>query len=184
MGSPQKTAFSCREYRRIWPDRMFPAETSSRGTRNRKPHTELVRSARSVALISRLKRTRPSGQEPVAAYRKYDRHKGNIRLGRSEWTLQPPAVCPSKTHGPTSPNFNVGCHLVDPTPLHCAGIINMKASDTSMISVVETIRTSGVKLRSDLIVAYVVGVLQGGVGNRIVGPRDLRSGRRRLNGHL
>ena len=44
------------------------------------------------------------------------------------------------------------------------GIRNMKAGVSSMIEAAETIRRSGTKLKGDLILACVVGELQGGVG--------------------
>lgn len=45
-----------------------------------------------------------------------------------------------------------------------AGVNNMKGGVTAMISAAEAIRKSGVKLKGDLVVACVVGELQGGVG--------------------
>jgi acetylornithine deacetylase len=48
--------------------------------------------------------------------------------------------------------------------LYGNGIYNMKGGDTSMIMAAEAIRQAGVKLKGDLIIACVVGELQGGVG--------------------
>jgi acetylornithine deacetylase len=48
--------------------------------------------------------------------------------------------------------------------LYGAGVYNMKGGDTSMIMAAEAIRQSGVKLKGDLVIACVVGELQGGVG--------------------
>ena len=45
-----------------------------------------------------------------------------------------------------------------------AGIRNMKSGVSSMIEAAETLRRSGVPLRGDLVLACVVGELQGGVG--------------------
>ncbi|MFJ4268674.1 M20 family metallopeptidase [Paenarthrobacter nicotinovorans] len=53
---------------------------------------------------------------------------------------------------------------VDGDLMSAAGIINMKAGDTAMITAAEAIRTSGVRLRGDLVIACVVGELQGGIG--------------------
>jgi acetylornithine deacetylase len=48
--------------------------------------------------------------------------------------------------------------------LYGAGIRNMKGGVAAMIEAAEAIRRSGTKLRGDLVVACVVGELQGGVG--------------------
>ena len=48
--------------------------------------------------------------------------------------------------------------------LYGAGSYNMKGGDTSMIMAAEAIRQSGAKLKGDLVIACVVGELQGGVG--------------------
>ena len=44
------------------------------------------------------------------------------------------------------------------------GIRNMKAGVASMITAAEAVRQSGTKLKGDLVIACVVGELQGGVG--------------------
>ncbi len=48
--------------------------------------------------------------------------------------------------------------------IYGAGIRNMKGGLASMITAVEALRTSGVTLRGDIVLACVVGELQGGVG--------------------
>jgi acetylornithine deacetylase len=48
--------------------------------------------------------------------------------------------------------------------LYGAGIRNMKGGVAAMIEAAEAIRRSGVKLKGDLVLACVVGELQGGVG--------------------
>jgi acetylornithine deacetylase len=48
--------------------------------------------------------------------------------------------------------------------LYGAGIRNMKGGVASMIEAAEAIRRSGIRLKGDLVVACVVGELQGGVG--------------------
>ncbi len=48
--------------------------------------------------------------------------------------------------------------------LYGAGVMNMKGGDAAMISAAEAIRTAGVTLPGDLLIALVVGELQGGVG--------------------
>jgi acetylornithine deacetylase len=54
--------------------------------------------------------------------------------------------------------------VVEGDRLYGAGIMNMKGGDTSMISAAEAIRTAGVTLPGDILIALVVGELQGGVG--------------------
>ncbi len=48
--------------------------------------------------------------------------------------------------------------------IYGAGIRNMKAGVASMITSAEALRTSGVERRGDIVIACVVGELQGGVG--------------------
>ena len=48
--------------------------------------------------------------------------------------------------------------------LYGGGIRNMKGGVTSMIEAAQAIRRSGIKLKGDLVLACVVGELQGGVG--------------------
>ena len=53
---------------------------------------------------------------------------------------------------------------VDGDRLYGAGIRNMKGGVAAMIEAAEAIRRSGVRLKGDLVLACVVGELQGGVG--------------------
>ena len=53
---------------------------------------------------------------------------------------------------------------VEDDRLYGAGIRNMKGGVAAMIEAAEAIRRSGIKLNGDLVVACVVGELQGGVG--------------------
>ena len=53
---------------------------------------------------------------------------------------------------------------VEDDRIYGAGIRNMKAGVASMITAAEALRTSGVERRGDIVVACVVGELQGGVG--------------------
>lgn len=48
--------------------------------------------------------------------------------------------------------------------LYGSGVMNMKGGDAAMITAAEAIRTSGEPLAGDIIIALVVGELQGGVG--------------------
>ena len=54
--------------------------------------------------------------------------------------------------------------VVEGDRLYAGGIRNMKSGDASMIQAAEAVRKSGVRLKGDLVIACVVGELQGGVG--------------------
>src|SRR5712691_3702268 len=58
--------------------------------------------------------------------------------------------------------------------LYGAGIFNMKGGVTSMLMAAEAIRQAGVTLKGDLVIACVVGELQGGVGTVDLLRRGLR----------
>ncbi|MBA2595642.1 MAG: M20/M25/M40 family metallo-hydrolase, partial [Chloroflexia bacterium] len=47
--------------------------------------------------------------------------------------------------------------------LYGAGVMNMKGGDAAMISAAEAIRKAGVSLPGDILIALVVGELQGGI---------------------
>ena len=54
--------------------------------------------------------------------------------------------------------------VVEGDRLYGAGVMNMKGADAAMIAAAEAIRLSGEPLPGDLLLALVVGELQGGVG--------------------
>ena len=54
--------------------------------------------------------------------------------------------------------------LVDDKFIYGIGVSNMKAGDAAYFCAVKTLLDAGVKLKGDVIVTYVVGELQGGVG--------------------
>src|SRR6185369_4898303 len=54
--------------------------------------------------------------------------------------------------------------LVDDKFIYGIGVSNMKAGDAAYFCAVKTLMDAGVKLRGDVILTYVVGELQGGVG--------------------
>ena len=53
---------------------------------------------------------------------------------------------------------------VDDTFIYGIGVSNMKAGDAAYFCAVKTLLDAGVKLKGDVILTYVVGELQGGVG--------------------
>lgn len=54
--------------------------------------------------------------------------------------------------------------LVDDKFIYGIGVSNMKAGDAASFCAVKTLKGAGVKLKGDVILTYVVGELQGGVG--------------------
>lgn len=54
--------------------------------------------------------------------------------------------------------------LVDDKFIYGIGVSNMKAGDAAYFCAVKTLLNAGVKLKGDIILTYVVGELQGGVG--------------------
>jgi acetylornithine deacetylase len=54
--------------------------------------------------------------------------------------------------------------LVDDEFIYGIGVSNMKAGDAAYFCAVKTLIDAGVKLRGDVVLTYVVGELQGGVG--------------------
>jgi acetylornithine deacetylase len=59
--------------------------------------------------------------------------------------------------------------------LYGAGIMNMKGGDAAMISAAESIRAAGITLPGDILIALVVGELQGGVGTVHMLERGIRT---------
>ena len=55
--------------------------------------------------------------------------------------------------------------LVDDTFIYGIGVSNMKAGDAAYYCALKTLLDNGVKLRGDVILTYVVGELQGGIGS-------------------
>jgi acetylornithine deacetylase len=58
--------------------------------------------------------------------------------------------------------------------LYGHGVFNMKGGVTAMVKAVEAIKNSGIKLRGNLVVAAVVGELQGGVGTVYLLEKGIR----------
>lgn len=54
--------------------------------------------------------------------------------------------------------------LVDDKFIYGIGVSNMKSSDAAYFCAVKTLKDAGVKLKGDVILTFVVGELQGGVG--------------------
>lgn len=54
--------------------------------------------------------------------------------------------------------------LIDDEFIYGIGVSNMKAGDAAYFCAVETIRNAGIKLKGDVILSFVVGELQGGIG--------------------
>lgn len=54
--------------------------------------------------------------------------------------------------------------LIDDEFIYGIGVSNMKAGDAAYFCAVETIMKAGIKLKGDVILSFVVGELQGGIG--------------------
>lgn len=54
--------------------------------------------------------------------------------------------------------------VVDDNFIYGIGVSNMKAGDAAYLCAIETIRRAGVTLKGDVILSFVVGELQGGIG--------------------
>lgn len=54
--------------------------------------------------------------------------------------------------------------VVDDDFIYGIGVSNMKAGDAAYLCAVETIQNAGVRLKGDVILSFVVGELQGGIG--------------------
>ena len=65
--------------------------------------------------------------------------------------------------------------LVDDRFIYGIGVSNMKAGDAAYLCAVRTLVEAGVKLRGDVILTFVVGELQGGVGTKALMDQGLRA---------
>lgn len=65
--------------------------------------------------------------------------------------------------------------LVDERFIYGIGVSNMKAGDAAYFCAVKTLVDAGVRLRGDVILTYVVGELQGGVGTLALIEQGLRA---------
>jgi acetylornithine deacetylase len=65
--------------------------------------------------------------------------------------------------------------LVDDAFIYGIGVSNMKAGDAAYFCAVKTLIEAGVKLKGDVILTYVVGELQGGVGTYSLVEQGLRA---------
>ena len=65
--------------------------------------------------------------------------------------------------------------LVDADFIYGIGVSNMKAGDAAYFCAVKTLRDAGVKLKGDVILSFVVGELQGGVGTLAAIRKGLRA---------
>lgn len=65
--------------------------------------------------------------------------------------------------------------VVEGDRLYGAGVMNMKGGDAAMISAAEAIRKAGLKLPGDILIALVVGELQGGVGTVYMLQQGIRT---------
>ena len=65
--------------------------------------------------------------------------------------------------------------LVDDKFIYGIGVSNMKAGDAAYFCAVKTLLDAGVKLKGDVILTYVVGELQGGVGTVAAIERGVRA---------
>ncbi len=64
---------------------------------------------------------------------------------------------------------------VDDKFIYGIGVSNMKAGDAAYLCAVKTLIRAGVKLKGDVILTFVVGELQGGVGTRALMEQGLRA---------
>ncbi|MCQ4160066.1 M20 family metallopeptidase [Roseomonas sp. GC11] len=64
---------------------------------------------------------------------------------------------------------------VDDRFIYGIGVSNMKAGDAAYLCAVKTLLRAGVKLKGDVILTFVVGELQGGIGTRALMEQGLRA---------
>ncbi len=65
--------------------------------------------------------------------------------------------------------------LIDNDFIYGIGVSNMKAGDAASLSAVKTLIDAGVRLKGDVILTYVVGELQGGVGTLAAVKQGVRA---------
>jgi len=65
--------------------------------------------------------------------------------------------------------------LVDDKFIYGIGVSNMKSSDAAYFCAVKTLKEAGIKLKGDVILTYVVGELQGGVGTEALLREGLKA---------
>jgi acetylornithine deacetylase len=65
--------------------------------------------------------------------------------------------------------------LVDERFIYGIGVSNMKAGDAAYFCAVRTLKQAGIRLKGDVILTFVVGELQGGVGTLAAIKRGLRA---------
>ncbi|WP_045390891.1 M20 family metallopeptidase [Falsirhodobacter sp. alg1] len=65
--------------------------------------------------------------------------------------------------------------LVDDKFIYGIGVSNMKSSDAAFFCAVRAIQQAGIRLKGDVVLTYVVGELQGGVGTEAVLRDGLRA---------
>ncbi len=66
---------------------------------------------------------------------------------------------------------------VDREFIYGIGVSNMKAADAAYVAAVQAVQRAGIRLRGDVILAHVVGELQGGVGTVHMLERGVRADR-------
>lgn len=66
---------------------------------------------------------------------------------------------------------------VDEGFIYGIGVSNMKAADAAYIAAVRAVQRAGIELRGDIILAHVVGELQGGVGSAHLVRQGIRADR-------
>lgn len=66
---------------------------------------------------------------------------------------------------------------VDDTFIYGIGVSNMKAADAAYVAAVRAVQSAGIELRGDVIVAHVIGELQGGVGTHHLVESGVRADR-------
>lgn len=66
---------------------------------------------------------------------------------------------------------------VDDTFIYGIGVSNMKAADAAYVAAVQAVQAAGIDLRGDVLIAHVIGELQGGVGTAHLVESGIRADR-------